>query len=220
MFACKHVLFFVTQIYSLLFCHADFADDADLFFFTQSFLRRCRRFFLNFRLVCPTRPGLGASALYLSLRPVTVGSGRVGQILLLSFTFPLGVPPDLESGVKKCPNLFRLCGFAIRSKGECISLLLCWGDYKSPGFNRSNLFLRRISNPPGRLAGLRSWLLFCYCIAVFIKNFAFAYLPVGREIAGICFQCFVSRLILYFECAVFYALVCSGIIEPVIQIIR
>ena len=142
MFACKHVLFFVTQIYSLLFCHADFADDADLFFFTQSFLRRCRRFFLNFRLVCPTRPGLGASALYLSLRPVTVGSGRVGQILLLSFTFPLGVPPDLESGVKKCPNLFRLCGFAIRSKGECISLLLCWGDYKSPGFNRSNLFLR------------------------------------------------------------------------------
>ena len=150
MFACKHVLFFVTQIYSLLFCHADFADDADLFFFTQSFLRRCRRFFLNFRLVCPTRPGLGASALYLSLRPVTVGSGRVGQILLLSFTFPLGVPPDLESGVKKCPNLFRLCGFAIRSKGECISLLLCWGDYKSPGFNRSNLFLRRISNPPGR----------------------------------------------------------------------
>ena len=30
MFACKHVLFFVTQIYSLLFCHADFADAADL----------------------------------------------------------------------------------------------------------------------------------------------------------------------------------------------
>ena len=27
------------------------------------------------------------------------------------------------------------------------------GDYKSPGFNRSNLFLRRIANPPGRLAG-------------------------------------------------------------------
>ena len=132
MFACKHVLFFVTQIYSLLFCHADFADDADLFFFTQSFLRRCRRFFLNFRLVCPTRPGLGASALYLSLRPVTVGSGRVGQILLLSFTFPLGVPPDLESGVKKCPNLFRLCGFAIRSKGVCFSFY--WGITNPPVF--------------------------------------------------------------------------------------
>ncbi len=28
---------------------------------------------------------------------------------------------------------------------------LLLGDYKSPGFNRSNLFLRRISNPPGRL---------------------------------------------------------------------
>ena len=97
MFACKHVLFFVTQIYSLLFCHADFADDADLFFFTQSFLRRCRRSFLNFRLVCPTRLGLGASSLYLSLRPVTVGSGCVGQILLLSFTFPLGVPADFKS---------------------------------------------------------------------------------------------------------------------------
>ena len=130
MFACKHVLFFVTQIYSLLFCHADFADDADLFFFTQSFLRRCRRSFLNFRLVCPTRLGLGASALYLSLRPVTVGSGRVGQILLLPFIFPSGVPPDLESGVKKCPNLFRLCGFAIRSKGECFPF--CWGITNPP----------------------------------------------------------------------------------------
>ena len=32
-------------------------------------------------------------------------------------------------------------------------LFLLLGDYKSPGFNRSNLFLRRISNPPGRLAG-------------------------------------------------------------------
>ena len=195
MFACKHVLFFVTQIYSLLFCHADFADDADLFFFTQSFLRRCRRSFLNFRLVCPTRPGLGASVLYLSLRPVTVGSGCVGQILLLSFIFPLGVPPDLESGVKKCPNLFRLCGFAIRSKGECISLLL--GDYKSPGFNRSNLFLRRISNPPGRLAGLRSWLLFCYYIAVFIKNGAIAaYLPVGWKSFG--YQRIIGIPVLHF----------------------
>ena len=130
MFACKHVLFFVTQIYSLLFCHADFADDADLFFFTQSFLRRCRRSFLNFRLVCPTRLGLGASSLYLSLRPMTVGSGCVGQILLLSFIFPLGVPPDLESGVKKCPNLLRLCGFAIRSKGECFPF--CWGITNPP----------------------------------------------------------------------------------------
>ena len=35
--------------------------------------------------------------------------------------------------------------------------LLLLGDYKSPGFNRSNIFLRRISNPPGRLTELRSW---------------------------------------------------------------
>ena len=47
-----------------------------------------------------------------------------------SFSFiknasPLGVPPDLQSGVKKCPNIFRLCGFAIRSKGECFPF--CWG---------------------------------------------------------------------------------------------
>ena len=27
---------------------------------------------------------------------------------------PLGVPLDLQSSVKKCPNLFMLCGFAIR----------------------------------------------------------------------------------------------------------
>ena len=134
-FACLHVCMqtcFVLCHADLFFvlCHADFADDADLFFFTQSFLRRCRRSFLNFRLVCPTRLGLGASSLYLSLRPMTVGSGCVGQILLLSFTFPLGVPPDLESGVKKCPNLFRLCGFAIRSKGECFPF--CWGITNPP----------------------------------------------------------------------------------------
>ena len=55
-------------------------------------------------------PGLGASAL----------SGRVGPSFGIpdttnSSVIPLGVPPDLESGVKKCPNLFRLCGFAIIS---------------------------------------------------------------------------------------------------------
>ena len=29
---------------------------------------------------------------------------------------PSGVPADLKSAVKKCPNLFRICGFEIRSK--------------------------------------------------------------------------------------------------------
>ena len=37
---------------------------------------------------------------------------------------PLGVPPDLQSGVKKCLNLSRLCGFAIRSKGVCFPFCL------------------------------------------------------------------------------------------------
>ena len=31
---------------------------------------------------------------------------------------------DLQSGVKKCPNLFCLCGFAIRSKEVCFSFYL------------------------------------------------------------------------------------------------
>ena len=71
------------------------------------------------------------------------------------------------------------------------------GDYKSPGFNRSNLFLRRISNPPGRLAGLRSWLLFCYYIAVFIKNGAIAaYLPVGWKSFG--YQRIIGIPVLHF----------------------
>ena len=70
-------------------------------------------------------PGLGASAL----------SERVGPSFGIpdttnSSVIPLGVPPDLESGVKKCPNLFRLCGFAIRSKGECFPF--CWGITNPP----------------------------------------------------------------------------------------
>ena len=41
-----------------------------------------------------------------------------------------GVSPDLQSGVKKCPNLFRLCGFAIRSKEVCF--FFCWGITNPP----------------------------------------------------------------------------------------
>ena len=40
---------------------------------------------------------------------------------------PLGVPPDLQSGVKKCPNLLMLCGFAIRSKEECFPFVVVGG---------------------------------------------------------------------------------------------
>ena len=51
---------------------------------------------------------------------------------------PLGVSPDLQSGVKKCPNLFRLCGFAIRSKGVCFSF--CWGIANPPVLIGRTLF--------------------------------------------------------------------------------
>ena len=40
---------------------------------------------------------------------------------------PPGVPPDLQSGVKKCPNLLMLCGFAIRSKEECFPFVVVGG---------------------------------------------------------------------------------------------
>ena len=63
-----------------------------------------------------------------------------------------GVPLDLQSGVKKCPNLFRLCGFVIRSKGVCFSFY--WGITNPPVFIGRTFFLRRISNPPGHLLGL------------------------------------------------------------------
>ena len=52
-------------------------------------------------------------------------------------TSPLGAPPDLKSGVKKCPNLFRLCGFAIRSKGYAFPFI---GGLQIPYLYRSNLF--------------------------------------------------------------------------------
>ena len=41
-------------------------------------------------------------------------------------------------------------------------LFLLLGDYKSPSFNRSDLFLRRIANPPGRLAGF----IYPQCVAL------------------------------------------------------
>ena len=67
---------------------------------------------------------------------------------------PLGVPLDLKSSVKNV--LTFLCFADLQSALLCLHLSFSFvvgvGDYKSPGFNRSNLFLRRISNPPGRLA--------------------------------------------------------------------
>ena len=64
---------------------------------------------------------------------------------------PLGVPTDLQSVVKKWPNLFIFCGFAIRSRGECYVLWI--RGLQIPWFDRSNIFLWRIANPSGRLTG-------------------------------------------------------------------
>ena len=64
--------------------------------------------------------------------------------------FPLGVSTDLQSVVKKCPNPFVFWGFAI--PGNRFWLICYRGDYKSPVFIGRTFFLRRISNPPGRLS--------------------------------------------------------------------
>ena len=89
--------------------------------------------------------------------------------------FPLGVSTDLQSVVKKCPNLFVFWGFAIPSNRFWLicyrgitnppfyrSNLFFYGGFQIrrdgiPRFHRSNIFLRRISNPPGRVCvGLKN----------------------------------------------------------------
>ena len=61
-----------------------------------------------------------------------------------------GVLPDLPSGIKKCPNLFRLCGFAIRSKGVCFTL--CWGIV-NPRFSYVELFFTAAFKSAGTPGG-------------------------------------------------------------------
>ena len=70
---------------------------------------------------------------------------------------PLGAPTDLKSAVKKRPNLFRLCGFEIRSKQDCKSFFAHPGeaDYKSAIPKMVEHSLCRIANPAGRLADLK-----------------------------------------------------------------
>ena len=51
-----------------------------------------------------------------------------------------GVQADLQSAFKKCPNLFGLCGFAIRSRQECC----CWIRAHNPSSffeKRRNLYI-------------------------------------------------------------------------------
>ena len=89
-------------------CGANIASTLYLSVRRSAGLLRSRRIFFDLLFFCPT----DFTDLH-RFRPVrSMGWRRF---------FPLGVPPDLESGVKKCSNLFRLCGFAIRSKGVCFS---------------------------------------------------------------------------------------------------
>ena len=111
-------------------------------------------------------------------------------ILFFKTASPPGVPPDLQSGVKKCPNLFNALRICNPQQRRMLSFC-CWGgDCKSPGFNRSNLFLRRISNPPGRLAGLRFWSRLaglCSCCRL-------AGLRFCCHLAGVCSCCRLAVL--------------------------
>ena len=63
---------------------------------------------------------------------------------------PSGVPADLQSGVKKCPNLFRICGFAIRSKEY--AFFFCWG-IKNPPFFIGRTFLTADCKSAGTPSG-------------------------------------------------------------------
>ena len=73
----------------------------------------------------------------------------------VSADYPVRRSADLQSAVKKCPNLFGHCGFAIRNI-QFVLFEVLLGDYKSPGFNRSNLFFtadfKSAGTPSGRLS--------------------------------------------------------------------
>ena len=43
---------------------------------------------------------------------------------------PLGVPADMLSAVKKCPNLFMLWGYVIPSNQDVVCNVMGMGDFK------------------------------------------------------------------------------------------
>ena len=45
---------------------------------------------------------------------------------------PLGVPADLQSAVKKCPNLFMLWGYVIPNNQDGSCMVMGLGDFKFP----------------------------------------------------------------------------------------
>ncbi len=85
------------------------------------------------------------------------------------------------------------------------------GDYKSPGFNRSNLFLRRISNPPGRPYHLHR-------ITIPPFHHTFPYQPVICGKNTFVFQFIIGTRLFYFESAG-YSFLCSCILQPICEVI-
>ena len=69
---------------------------------------------------------------------------------------PLGVPLDLKSSVKNV--LTFLCFADLQSALLCLHLSFSFvvgvGDYKSPGFNRSNLFFTADCKSAGTPSGI------------------------------------------------------------------
>ena len=55
------------------------------------------------------------------------------MLTIISADYPVRRSADLQSAVKKCPNLFGHCGFAIRNIQFVVLLGVFVGDYKSPG---------------------------------------------------------------------------------------
>ena len=85
---------------------------------------------------------LQKEAIFLKLLPFTFGRWPLvqGELIKAKESLslgikqkirPIGVPPDLKSGVKKGPCLLKICGFEIRSKQDCFSYW-CWGIANPP----------------------------------------------------------------------------------------
>ena len=72
-----------------------------------------------------------------------------GCLWVLMGANPPGVQADLQSAFKKCPDLFGICGFAIRSRQECC----CWIRAHSPSSffeKRRNLYIFGFLGSRGR----------------------------------------------------------------------
>ena len=80
------------------------------------------------RILLGCRSGVGYAAIGIQAALIAdadgVGVGSTGmRIRSAGYAFPpLGVPADLQSAVKKCPNLFMLWGYVIPSPQAVASI--------------------------------------------------------------------------------------------------